>query len=79
MIQKSDANLLQMVYALAAPRRFTRRLDCGQKHHDQDADDGDNHKQLDERECCATPKVCRRARGKGESSRSTLARLGPTQ
>ena len=50
VIVHRQSNLLQIVQALGPPRRFPRRLNGGQQQGDQDADDGDHHQQLDQRE-----------------------------
>jgi hypothetical protein len=42
--------LMQVVGALGAGRRFTHLLDRRQKQADEHRDDGDNHQQLDQRE-----------------------------
>jgi hypothetical protein len=43
--------LFEIVAALGAPRRFTCRLDGGKQQGDQNADDGDDNQQLDQRKC----------------------------
>jgi hypothetical protein len=45
-----DADLLQVVVATGSPRRFAGSLHGRQQQCDQDADDCDDHQQLDERE-----------------------------
>ena len=45
-----DPDLLQVVDALAPPRRLAGRLHGRQQQRDQHADDGDHHEQLDQRE-----------------------------
>jgi hypothetical protein len=46
--QKPDSNLLQVVNALAAARRFAGRLNGRQQQRDQDADDRDDDQELDQ-------------------------------
>jgi hypothetical protein len=50
MIQAAQRQLLEIVLALTAARRFAGGLNRGQEQRHQDADDGDHHQQLDERE-----------------------------
>ena len=45
---KRNADLLEIIRALHTPRRFPRRLNCGEQQPDQNTDDRDNHQQLDE-------------------------------
>jgi hypothetical protein len=45
-----QAQLLEVVSAAAPSPRLACRLHCGQKQPDEHADDGDHHKQFDERE-----------------------------
>jgi hypothetical protein len=45
-----NAKLPQIVAALRPASRFTRRLNGGEQQTHQDADDSDDHEQLDERE-----------------------------
>jgi hypothetical protein len=47
---EGEAELLPVVAALDPPRRLTGRLNGRQQQGDQDANDGDHHEQLDERE-----------------------------
>jgi hypothetical protein len=48
VIRHRLGELVQIIQALGAPRRFTRRLDGRQQQRDQDADDGDDDEQLDQ-------------------------------
>jgi hypothetical protein len=41
-----DADLLQIVHALRSPGRFASRLHRRQQKRNEDANDGDNDKQL---------------------------------
>src|SRR5438309_499856 len=52
---KCQTNLLKIVAALAAPSRFASGLNCRQQESHQDADDGDDDQQFNQRECSATP------------------------
>jgi len=56
IIVHGNADLVKIVGALRSGRRLADFLHRGQKHGDQDADDGYHHQQLDESE--ATP-TCR--------------------
>ena len=47
---QGQADLLQVVDALGPPRRLACGLDGGQEQGDQDADDRDDHQELDQRE-----------------------------
>jgi hypothetical protein len=53
MVQHGNRQLMQVVGALNSPRRFPCRLHGRKKQGHQDADDGDNHQQLNEREACS--------------------------
>jgi len=44
-----DAHLPEVVEATRAPGRFAGRLNCRQQKCSQDADDRDDHQQLNER------------------------------
>jgi hypothetical protein len=44
-----QANLVQVVLALRAPRRLARLLDGRQQQGDQDRDDRDHHQQFNQR------------------------------
>src|SRR6516165_6193137 len=61
VVIQGQADLLQIVGALDAPRRLAGRLYRGQQERDQDGDDGDHHQKFDERESatshrCILPK-----------------------
>jgi hypothetical protein len=47
---QSDADLLQVVLALASPGRFAGLLHGGKQQGNQHRNDGDHHQQLDQRE-----------------------------
>lgn len=49
-VLERETDLLEVVRALSAASRFSCSLYCGEQQRDQDADDGDDHEQLDERE-----------------------------
>ena len=51
--QQRDADLPQVIRALAAPGTLARSLNGRQQQRDQQADDGDHDQQLDEREAAA--------------------------
>src|SRR5262249_4101325 len=53
---QGDAHLLEVVGALAPPRRLAGCLDGGEQQGDQDGDDRDYHQQLDQRE--TAPLAC---------------------
>jgi hypothetical protein len=55
VVVQREADLLDVVGALRAPRRLPRRLDGGQQQGDQDNDDRDHHQQLDQRETGSLP------------------------
>jgi hypothetical protein len=48
-------DLLEVVRALCAARRFARLLDGRQQERDEHSNDGDDHEQLDEREARPLP------------------------
>ncbi len=50
IVVDSQADLFEIVAALHPPRRFARRLNGRQQKSHEDADDGDHHEQLDQRE-----------------------------
>jgi hypothetical protein len=50
VLMDRQANLLEVVDALHPSGCLARRLDGGQEQGDQNADDGDDDQQLDERE-----------------------------
>src|SRR5207244_10622833 len=50
VVVQGDPDLFKVVDALGAPSRFACRLDGRQQKGDEDADDRDDHEQLDERE-----------------------------
>ena len=54
VVVRGQGDLLEIVRALHPPRRLAGRLHGGQQQCDQDADDGDDHEQLDEREGSTT-------------------------
>ena len=54
-ILNAQTNLLQVIGALGTSTCLTRRLNRRQEQRDQDADDGDDHQQFDEREPAKTP------------------------
>ena len=54
VVEHPQANLAEIVRALAPPSRFARRLDRRQEQCHQHANDGDHHQQLNERECPAS-------------------------
>jgi hypothetical protein len=47
---KGDAELLEVIRALQPPGRFPSRLNRGQQEGHENADDGNDHQQFDERE-----------------------------
>ena len=47
-------NLRQLIQASGSAGRFPRRLHGRQEQCDQNADDGDHHQQLDQRDCVAS-------------------------
>jgi hypothetical protein len=49
VILKCDSDLLQIVDALRPAGRLAGGLHGGQEQRDQDADDGNHHKQFDQR------------------------------
>ena len=53
MVLHRDADLLEIVLALRAARRFAGRLNRRQQQGDQDADDRDHDQQFDERKARA--------------------------
>lgn len=50
MIRHAKANLLQIILALKSPGRLPGRLNGWKQQGNQNADDGDDDKQLNERE-----------------------------
>ena len=52
--EEGQPHLLQVARALDLAGLGTGLLQCGQQHGRQDRDDGDHHKQFDERECTAS-------------------------
>jgi hypothetical protein len=50
MIAHREADLLEVILALRAARGFAGRLDRGEQQRDQNANDGDDHEQLNQRE-----------------------------
>ena len=50
VVVESEADLLEVVGALDAPGRFSRRLDGRQEQRDQHGDDGDDDEELDQSE-----------------------------
>jgi hypothetical protein len=56
-IEQPGADLFQVVLALGAVGRLADPLDGGQQQRDQDADDGDHHEQLDQREATPVPGI----------------------
>jgi hypothetical protein len=53
IVLHSQAELLQVVLALRLPSRFAGGLHGGNQQRDQDADDGDDDEQLDQRKARA--------------------------
>ena len=51
-IEDGQADLLQVVRALCTPSRFASDLDGRQQQLGQNADDGDDHQQFDQRKAC---------------------------
>jgi hypothetical protein len=47
-ILQRQADLPHIVRAFAAPRRFASSLNSRQQQRDEDANDGDHHKQLNQ-------------------------------
>ena len=47
---QGHAELLEVIDALCAPCGFARGLNGGQQQRDEDADDADDHEQLDQSE-----------------------------
>jgi hypothetical protein len=54
VIVHGQADLLQIVDALDAPRGFTRRLNGRQQKRDQNRNDGDDDQELDQSEAGST-------------------------
>ena len=50
MLQKRQADLLEVVLALQLSGGLARRLHRRQQQRDQNADDGDHHQEFDQRE-----------------------------
>jgi hypothetical protein len=50
MILHRQANLPKVVLAVTSPRRFARRLNCGQQQGNERSDNCDDYQQLHERE-----------------------------
>jgi hypothetical protein len=57
VIVQRQPDLLQVVAALRAPRRFPRLLHRRQQQGDEDGDDRDHHQQFDQRESSQLPSV----------------------
>ena len=53
IVMQCEAQLFQIVGALRAASRFPGSLYRGQQESNQDADNGDHHKQFDKGERCA--------------------------
>jgi hypothetical protein len=49
VIVERQTDLLEVVAALHSPGRLARRLHGRQQHRDQDADDRDDHEELNQR------------------------------
>jgi hypothetical protein len=60
-----NSDLMQIVYAVAAPRRLPRRLDGRQKERHEDADDSNDDQQLDKGKTTKAKWLCERAKGRG--------------
>ena len=58
VVEKTEANLLEVVLTLAASGRLAGCLHSRQQQRDQDADDGDHDQQLDQCECSPVSLVC---------------------
>src|SRR5207248_2448252 len=54
---QGDTDLLEVVLARRAGRRFAHLLDGGQEQADEHGDDGDHHQQLDQRETPPTVRM----------------------
>ena len=74
MILEGQAHLPQVILALGTARRFAGCLDSREEQGDQDADNGDDDQQLDEREGASA-----RQRGKWFSEHSSMFSLEQAQ
>src|SRR5262245_11796451 len=54
IVLESHSKLLEIVDALASPRRLTCRLNCRQQERDENTDDGNYHEQFHKRETTRT-------------------------
>ena len=62
IVHDREAELLEVVDALAPPGRLARRLHGGEEQGDQDRDDGDDHEQFDQGESATTThRTCSRS------------------